>query len=411
MLNYNNMYRSLICERLNKYKTDRDLPVWKMARDSIIGGSTLEHLMRYDAKRSILSAPTIEALCSYTKWSANELIWGNDNEQETFIKILLLALLLNGSNTNPFRPFRSEAESEQKKRVHKKEREEYQIRKAKNLFKWARQQKGLNDELRGWAIIGERLAEDPSAMPIPEGVDKIEFILSKEKEIANAMKSLDTFFFSDQNYETYERLRGSYDPQLDRVSHLILRQMLHDFDFTSEFIDRLKCYNMGMSYREADKHINYIKDFVNMKGSVGDIILDYKGPSYYLFINSFNKLWEKRKIKYIEYFNEKFFWGEKMVEKGISQFNDAYFQEVLTSPDFIQIIEYEDTWDTYADTEAILSENYLRFAIQESIQKEYLLQGNETDQIMDLWEYCSQNILETRRYAKKLLHDESEDPT
>lgn len=77
------------------YTLDNQINISALSR--IENGKNDKHKNPY-----LLSSAQIGILCEFQNCSPSMLIWGNNTEKEEFVKLLLLALLMNSDKITPF---------------------------------------------------------------------------------------------------------------------------------------------------------------------------------------------------------------------------------------------------------------------------------------------------------------------
>lgn len=354
------------------------------------------------------------------------LIWGTQEERENFVKIILLAVLMNGVKyggkiVNPF--FYSDDYIE--------------------LFQWADKQSVDNEDLRAYLsgvclIIqnGENINKDTvlnrphcfyqqadpngirykwvdfdSSINMPEILSNQERADNAEKisvdelhsKVQNYFKKKYGFFFDSDNFSTYEKIKTNYIADYDKLSNLLLAQILNEPIFAQSFMERLAVRiwnqtNFRQSYSE-DTDLN-IDAFIMGKGQYGNIALDYKGINYPKFINAFNKFWEKKKETYMKFFDLNVF--QKYHENiWLKAFNDQFFHNLLCSPEFIELNQQSTNLDVYYDKDAVIAQQFIRSIIQESLAKIRITSRSdesEKEDDMKFYQYLCKMVTETQQY-------------
>lgn len=281
----------------------------------------------------LLSATQIEILCEYEKIKPSELIWGTDDEKESFIKMLILAILMNSDKMNPFE----------------------------------------NKELEEWAALETKI--NPNW----------ENELSHDERI-QYLKDTYGYFINSTNANNYRMLENRFEPAYEKMSNLILKLLLTDFKFSSGFISHLIHYTQNMAgirqgTTQTDSIKGLIRDFVTNKGEYSVILLDNKSKDYSLFIAAFEKFWNRYKNIYLEYFAENLF---SLIDDTEGARNDLKcvqnpdFHSVFTANAFIQLNEELLLLSDYDDSNSILTNMNFRLQLQQAMQMNLLADG-ETD--------------------------------
>lgn len=281
----------------------------------------------------LLSATQIEILCEYEKIKPSELIWGTDDEKESFIKMLILAILMNSDKINPFE----------------------------------------NKELEEWAALETKI--NPNW----------ENELSRNERI-QYLKDTYGYFINSTNANGYRMLENRFEPAYEKLSNLILKLLLTDYKFSSSFISHLIRYTQNMAgiqqeTTQTDSIKGLIRDFVTNKGEYSVILLDNKSKDYSLFIAAFEKFWNRYKNIYLEYFVENLF---SLIDDTEGARNDLKyvqnpdFHSVFTANAFIQLNEELLLLSDYDDSNSILTNMNFRLQLQQAMQMNLLADG-ETD--------------------------------
>lgn len=281
----------------------------------------------------LLSATQIEILCEYEKIKPSELIWGTDDEKESFIKMLILAILMNSDKINPFE----------------------------------------NKELEEWAALETKI--NPNW----------ENELSRDERI-QYLKDTYGYFINSTNANGYRMLENRFEPAYEKLSNLILKLLLTDYKFSSSFISHLIRYTQNMAgiqqeTTQTDSIKGLIRHFVTNKGEYSVILLDNKSKDYSLFIAAFEKFWNRYKNIYLEYFAENLF---SLIDDTEGARNDLKyvqnpdFHSVFTANAFIQLNEELLLLSDYDDSNSILTNMNFRLQLQQAMQMNLLADG-ETD--------------------------------
>ncbi len=281
----------------------------------------------------LLSATQIEILCEYEKIKPSELIWGDGNEKESFIKMLILAILMNSDKINPFE----------------------------------------NKELEEWAALETKI--NPNW----------ENELSRDERI-QYLKDTYGYFINSTNANGYRMLKNRFEPAYEKLSNLILKLLLTDYTFSSSFISHLIRYTQNMAeIQQETTQTNSIKrlirHFVTNKGEYSVILLDNKSKDYALFITAFEKFWNRYKNIYLEYFTKNLFSlidDTEGARNNLKYVQNPVFHSVFTANEFIQLNEELLLLSDYDDSNSILTNMNFRLQLQQAMQMNLLADG-ETD--------------------------------
>lgn len=278
----------------------------------------------------LLSATQIEILCEYEKIKPSELIWGTDDEKESFIKMLILAILMNSDKINPFE----------------------------------------NKELEEWAALETKIN--------PNWENEL-----SHDEWIQYLKDTYGYFINFTNANNYRMLENHFEPAYEKLSNLILKLLLTDYKFSSSFISHLIRYTQNMAgiqqeTTQTDSIKGLIRHFVTNKGEYSVILLDNKSKDYSLFIAAFEKFWNRYKNIYLEYFAENLFSlidDTEGARNDLKYVQNPNFHSVFTANAFIQLNEELLLLSDYDDSNSILTNMNFRLQLQQAMQMNLLADG------------------------------------
>ena len=204
------------------------------------------------------------------------------------------------------------------------------------------------------------------------------------------------FFFIPERHKLYELLEPAFDSKYEELSHLILKQIMQDYDFSKHFINRLFNYSrninimlnfsIGTQTTNEDVATNTIENFILGKDSYGFIILDMDGIRYPEFLVAFTKFWNKVESTYMSYFEKYLFLKENvLLTEGIAVVNNNKIHDIFLSKEFIEMNKQLLLLPEYTENEAILSSLYLRFRFIFEIQKARVGKENWDKEFTDLF--------------------------
>lgn len=340
MLNFTGLLYSSIGSRVKAIRKSRKESQERFCYHTLQNQINISALSRIENGKNdkhknpyLLSATQIEILCEYEKIKPSELIWGTDDEKESFIKMLILAILMNSDKINPFE----------------------------------------NKELEEWAALETKI--NPNW----------ENELSHDERI-QYLKDTYGYFINSTNANNYRMLENRFEPAYEKLSNLILKLLLTDYKFSSSFISHLIRYTQNMAgiqqkTTQTDSIKGLIRHFVTNKGEYSVILLDNKSKDYSLFIAAFEKFWNRYKNIYLEYFAENLF---SLIDDTEGARNDLKyvqnpdFHSVFTANAFIQLNEELLLLSDYDDSNSILTNMNFRLQLQQAMQMNLLADG-ETD--------------------------------
>ena len=239
MTNYTNLLYNLIGKRIRKLRTGTNL---RGKRDNFtrqldfgfINGSTLSKIENGKASKArnpyFLNAGQICDICNALREqgkniSPSELVWGTRDEKIDLIKMMVLAILLNDVERNPF----------------------------------------MNLTLSEWIETSDSTPQEQVKADMPE------------------MEETYRYFINPQNHMLFELLQTGFDKSYERISNVILKQLLMSEGFSACFTGYLK----HCSDYESQKYKALVKDYLMNKGSYSDFILDKN--NYLQFISAFKR--------------------------------------------------------------------------------------------------------------------------
>ena len=416
MLNYTNALYRIIGNRIKKIRKAKHLSQTKidMNREIAISTSILSRAESGNAQIGrnpyLLNASHIDTLCKLFKITSYELIWGTLEEQEDFVKFLLLSILLNGNTFNPFVYFDSSLE----------------------LYKWLYTQKGISEELTVYLYCAiDVYSQNPKA-PKPTKIKPKSCLEINQKEypeikLSELKERVDSylietysFFYSEKNFEYYkllieEKEKPHIKPQFDKdllpLSNVLFKDLMHDYDFVVNFVN----YATPSHFTENKIDDDIEQLLVNPSKFILNA-LDYKENGYILFIKAFNSMWERRKDMLMLFFTQKLFTNPTLEESGLKKFSNSYFDELIKSDELYQFCNTADIIEEYTDPKTILAKNYFQQFIQSRIQgniishqentiiEEYSNNAEYTNR-WNFWKYISKSMLNTKKCAEIVLKD------
>lgn len=102
-----------------------------------------------------------------------------------------------------------------------------------------------------------------------------------------------------------------------------------DFEFTSYYIKRMS------STCDINGSNKVVYSFIEGKGMFGGLILGDKN-NFYVFINAFEKMWERHKELFMEYFEGNLF--NKRIMPELKEINDNLFNVIIIDSKFLNLI-------------------------------------------------------------------------
>lgn len=277
MIEFSDLLFSLIASRIKERRKKRKISAFKFADIIQMDKSDWNKIenCKINKKKNpyLLSKKQIYRTADALNISPEELIFGNSEEKEQLVKLILLAVLLNVDKLEPdnikANPFMQES-----------------------LFKWLEYEQKINP-----------LFENKKALKL------------NEEEYTRYIYDKYGYWFDKNNHSLYELLNVKYDTSIERSSNLLLKLLCSDYAFSSSFINRLinesghaiRLINKVDSTTMQEKTADSINDYVLNKGNYSNLILDYYSIDYKLFITAFDSFWGKYKSYYISFFQNNLF--------------------------------------------------------------------------------------------------------
>ncbi len=278
----------------------------------------------------------------------SELIWGKECEREHFIKMILITILMNNKEANPF-------------------------------------EKG---DLNDW--IQKEISFDP------------QWEENKGNELnQNALEHYYLekygFFINEKNYDQYLSLASETDSRYEKISNIILRIMLlSDYDFTRHFISHLINNTINsvqpnpitedsipeaiqQTYIERTHRTqNLIENFIIYKGQYSMIMLDGHSACYHEFISAFDNFWHAVKGEYFDFFNRKIFSKINDSTEAVNTLKilqNKDIEEVLLSDCFLDLNEKILNRISHYNTFAMLLDIKARVMLNIALQDGYFMEN------------------------------------
>lgn len=224
----------------------------------------------------LLSAVQISAISQYFGEDAETLIWGSNTEKTRLMKILCLAIIMNG-NTNPFRD--------------------------ENIEAWIDKQ---NPETRTIFHSDEE----------------------RSKRTCN-------FFVNPQNYADYKRLQMEYSEEYTLISNLILKQLLLDSDYWGCFF----AYLRDNSSFAADNFQKSAKEYLLNEGNYLSFLQSEKNyPYFVLAFDRYWERVQYEYIDFFE--KNIFTSSDKLQERGLREVSNQQFHDAIISHEFDKLNEW-----------------------------------------------------------------------
>lgn len=352
MLKYTELFHKLIGMRIKNYRK-----IYKVKQGDIeIDSSAISKIEngRVDPKKNpnFICGGHMVQILNIIPVSPTELIWGQKEDKELFLKLITLAILLNDGITdkhdNDISPF-------------------YNI----PFETWIRKE---------WEYAPTIIEQ--TLQNLEEAQDKY------------------GFFINEKTYDLYSLLKPEFSKEYEALSNLMLQTLNHDYEYSKLFYRHLINYTNNTS--DADNKMELLlENLVLHKGTYAPFILDKNGVDYPVFIYAFNKFWDKVKESYLDYFEQQIcsYGDSYLLSNGLKHFNNDFFQHIFTSPDFIYLNQRISIFSEYLDSEAALSSLNMRLEIISAIHE------NKSDQTRN------EKLLDIIYPTKALINYLKEHPT
>lgn len=309
MLNIQNLLYKTIGDRIKNMMAQNGETLDTLEEKTGINKSMLSKISngKTNKRRNpyLLSDTNIELLAEHFGIEETELIWGTETEIEAFVKIIIIAILMNSDKLNPFEHIKNE-----------------------DFDKWIENENNTNSE----------------------------------KSYFEVDVSPYKYFINLENAESYDKLENKFSSDLEDLSNKSLKILLQfDYHYAQYFINkilnRLPVPDIEIRHLEIPPSLsskinkgwedtfgkityNNTHDLISQflfrnKGEYNIQILDNKGEHYKLFMIAFYKYWESCKDIYIDFFKKNIFSIFSSTEKGkMKKLQNTFFHTVISSEDF-----------------------------------------------------------------------------
>lgn len=182
----------------------------------------------------------------------------------------------------------------------------------------------------------------------------------QRKIIANKLESYDPFFFNTNSSKSYQMTMDGTE-QFTEQSSLILRSLFGDFKFASNFLDRvdnLENYSFGrLKLRDTSRAEFFLDDYLEKKGNLSAVMIDWKEVSYRKFINAFNE--------YYKLYSNNFYYflDEHLFSKSMKELSNSSVNEIFRGRAFTELLNDIYFLDEFTE-DRMLGHNYTRAQIQ-----------------------------------------------
>lgn len=310
------------------------LPIDRVLLSNIENGKAIPGKNKY-----LFSPNLLDGFCTVLKTTREQLIFGDIDQKEQLIKLILLSLLMNGDkvaddtaiddDNKALIPFIETGDSI----------EHYMTNDRHYIL----------DQL----FYSKRI-EPSSIDEYPLSLENIEQFLSENYP----------FFSNSQFRESYLLLTTEKKQDFTKLSNLLLKLLFGSLDFATDFIERFR-----LLYQNQDLLVSEAQIFLQNRGCYGSLATDWINSNFYLFVDAFNSFWTRHKQDIMTYFEENLF---DLNNKNFNQnrimwhLTDEYFNELITSKDFETLLENLLTNDEYSE-QTMIGHNHVRSVIQSAL--------------------------------------------
>lgn len=334
----------------------------------------------------LLSSAHIGSLAEKFNITKEELVWGDREEQKQFAKIIIVSILCNSSNLNPFCCYDSYEE----------------------LFNYANKQEELTEELSIYLpnaedlpyLTKEKISDTTQITPAGYPTVTAEEL---KKKVDIFFENKYGFFYSRENHDAYDILKNEYHKELKTLSNLLFNLILHDYRFANGFARRAVAL-IQKRYLEEDKFIEKMTDFYASPSQYINLAINNKEKEYNDFAIAFIHLWERKEKDFMAFFDKHIFKNKK-VEGGLKYFRNEDFMSIIMSDELFRLCETALIMEEFTEPEAVLSKNIIQNFYQLEVQKYITKQNSKHGKVgegdSNVLDYLTQNIIKTEEYADK----------
>lgn len=357
-MNLNKLLFKLISEKIKDYrenilkKNQSDFIAYIQTKGTHIDRSQLSRIEngRADPHKNpnLMSSSQIEDFSKIMNISKKELIFGSENEVRDVVKLILLNLLINDSDINPFFDVESENNYEFFKKAN------YNISES---------------ELNNLNMKKSEIFEIQLNLEL---LDKK--VLKRYKDVLSSeLYNFDNFFFNSSNFKLYELVTEEFKKNYEYNSNLLLKLLYSDLKFASDFLTRQT--NYIHSYNEENK--TFFEHHTDNTGNFAKYIINEKEDSYKIFVNAFNEMYRRNFKIFIDFFNEKLFNKiNDMNTNYMSIVKNNNINDLLSSPELSQLLN-KIYLEEQMNPDTFLGHHYIKNAFMTDLievnnkQKEY----------------------------------------
>ncbi|MDD1501473.1 hypothetical protein PVA17_01600 [Lysinibacillus sp. CNPSo 3705] len=295
----------------------------------------------------LLTEDQMFGISELTGYEPKNLIFGNDKEREDTVKLILLAVIMNGAKygtdennkeifINPFIDTR----------VTKEDREEVYKELRKNNTEEIAKEKSVElgrNSLEEFLRLSKDFIKNESADRIVylffhfnsiEEIDDEEIV-----EYIEWFRIKQPFFADTNHFESMKYLVNEPDIELEYPSNLLIKLLIGNNSFAQLFMGGLsqRSQYQIMYPNHFPKNCNLVENFINNYNQFGDLAIDFKNSGFTKFVKAFTEMWERNNEKFMDYFNENLF-NINLSEQGLKQIDDEFIHSLITSNEFSKML-------------------------------------------------------------------------
>ncbi|MEB6046481.1 helix-turn-helix transcriptional regulator [Staphylococcus pseudoxylosus] len=267
-------------------------------------------------------------------------IFGNTQEKNQLIKLILLNILMNGttdsSNLNDPKVEQTPI---------------FEFSNEKEFFRLSHLNLD-NEELKYMAfdtysnmIDGKKYSERE--------------LQERKNQIIKELQSFDNFFYN-QSISKYYKLLMDGKQCFSKQSSILLKCLFGNFEFASDFlmtVENLESFHLANVSLRTHRRSFYIDNYLRGEGNFGSKATDWKETGYKVFVKAFNEFYCCHSEKFFEFFEENIF------QYSYNIVSDSHIDLLFQSDSFLNVLNeiYED--DQYLPNR-MLGHNFSRPMIQ-----------------------------------------------
>ncbi|PAQ15109.1 hypothetical protein CD798_07575 [Bacillaceae bacterium SAOS 7] len=339
----------------------------------------------------LMSKKQFNLLPKFMGYSQSELVFGDSKERENTVKLILLAIILNGAKLNKngkqefINPFIDI-------RITKKDFEEL-VNELKISISKESAQKVAKE------LIKNNLEEFKRVSWFFEDFQKQSFkdINNIEEESKQWFEKYYPFFTNIKYFKGMQYLMNERDSELEEHSNLLIKLLIGNNSFAKLFMQGIsnRVHNQKfVPHLISNTYEIDVVDFIINEGQFGALALDFKNAGYTIFIKAFDEMWTRNGAILMNYFNENLF-KINLEDQSLKKINDEFLHEVITSTELSKIL-YELIETEKYDMETMKGHNTFDLYLQNSKIKDEI----DIDELLEnnLYKYVNNMIQVHNKY-------------